>query len=212
MTKTKDNRIRNWSFILYPESAVENWRDKLDELHIEWVESPLHDKDLNADNQPKKPHWHILLMFDGMKSYEQILEICESIGATIPQRVHSTKGLVRYMAHLDNPDKVQYDIAKIIGHGGADVAQLLKPTTSARYTLIKEMSDFVRVHDISYFDELLYYAMDERFDDWFPLLCDNSAFIMSAVIKAAHQRNKDLMDLEAKELEKEREKNAENRN
>lgn len=198
MAKTKDNRIRNWSFILYPESAVENWRSILDDLHIEWVESPLHDKDLNADGQPKKPHWHILLMFDGNKSYDQIVEICNSINATVPQRVHSTKGLVRYMAHLDNPEKVQYDISLIIGHGGSDVAQLLKPTTSARYSLIKDMSDFVREHDIAYFDELLYYAMDHHFDDWFPLLCDNSAFIMSAVIKANHQRNKDLMDMDGK--------------
>lgn len=199
MAKAKDNRIRNWSFILYPESAPENWRAILDDLHVEWVESPLHDKDLNADGEPKKPHWHILLMFEGNKSYEQIQEICTSLNAPAPQRVHSTKGLVRYMAHLDNPEKVQYDISLIIGHGGADVAQLLKPTTSARYTLIKEMSEFVREHDISYFDELYYYAMDKHFDDWFPLLCDNSAFIMSAVIKANHQRIKDIREQEKEE-------------
>ena len=191
MAKTKDNRIRNWSFIVYPESAPKNWREKLDELHVEWVESPLHDKDLNADGEPKKPHWHVLLMFEGNKSYEQITEITSSLSAPAPQRVHSTKGLVRYMAHLDNPEKVQYDISLIIGHGGADVAQLLKPTTSARYTLIKEMSDHVRDHSLCYFDELLYYAMDKRFDDWFPLLCDNSAFIMSAIIKSNRERIKD---------------------
>lgn len=192
----KDNRTRNWSMIVYPESAPENWRAVLDDLHIEWVESPLHDKDINADGQPKKPHWHVLLMFEGNKSYEQVNDICQSITATIPQKVQSSKGLVRYMAHLDNPEKVQYDTAKIIGHGGADVALLLKPTSSARYVLIKEMSDFVREHDIMYFDELYFYAMDSRFDDWFPLLCDNSAFIISCIIKANRERNKDMMEME----------------
>ena len=37
------DRTRNWTVVLYPESAPENWRDILDALHIEWVESPLHE-------------------------------------------------------------------------------------------------------------------------------------------------------------------------
>ena len=89
----------------YPESAPEGWRDVLDEQHIQWVESPLHDKDMNADGTPKKPHWHILLLFDGKKSYEQVKELTDKLHATIPQKCASAKGLVRYMAHLDNPEK-----------------------------------------------------------------------------------------------------------
>ncbi|HBM8385896.1 TPA: replication protein, partial [Enterococcus faecium] len=30
--KTKDERTRNWTFVVYPESAPENWREFLDEL------------------------------------------------------------------------------------------------------------------------------------------------------------------------------------
>ena len=108
------------------ESAPEGWQDVLDEQHIQWVESPLHDKDMNADGTPKKPHWHILLLFDGKKSYEQVKELTDKLHATIPQKCASAKGLVRYMAHLDNPEKVQYDKGAIIGHGGIDVAEYLK--------------------------------------------------------------------------------------
>ena len=32
------------------------------------------------------------------------------------------------------------------------------------------------------------YAMENRFDDWFPLLCDNSAFIMNNYIKSIRHR------------------------
>ena len=39
----KDERTRNWTFVIYPESAPKNWRDVLDEQHIQWVESPLHE-------------------------------------------------------------------------------------------------------------------------------------------------------------------------
>ena len=55
--KKADSRARNWSLVVYPESAPENWRDILDDYHIPWVESPLHDKDINPDGEIKKAHW-----------------------------------------------------------------------------------------------------------------------------------------------------------
>lgn len=182
------DRTRNWTFLVYPESAPANWRDLLDDEHISWVESPLHDKDLNADGSAKKPHWHILLLFEGNKTIEQVKVLTEKLNATIPQKCASAKGLVRYMAHLDNPEKAQYDRAMIVGHGGVDVAEYLKPTSSTRYQLIGEMMDFVKENDIREFEDLSYYARLERFDDWFPLLCDNSAYIMGEFIKSRRHR------------------------
>ena len=186
---TKDDRTRNWTFVAYPESVPKNWRDILDDEHIQWVESPLHDKDLNADGQPKKPHWHILLLFEGNKSFEQVKTLTEKLNATVPQKCASAKGLVRYMAHLDNPEKVQYDRGMIIGHGGVDVAEYLKPTSSTRYELFGEMMVFVRDNDITELEDLAYYARVERFEDWFPLLCDNSAYIMGEFIKSRRNRS-----------------------
>lgn len=188
LSTTTDDRIRNWTFVAYPESAPAGWRDVLDEQYIQWVESPLHDKDTNADGTPKKPHWHILLLFEGKKSYEQVKELTDKLHATIPQKCASSKGLVRYMAHLDSPEKVQYDRGAIIGHGGVDVAEYLKPTSSSRYQLIGEMMDFVQEQGIFEMEDLLMYARRERFDDWFPLLCDNSAYIMGAMIKSRRHR------------------------
>ena len=43
----KDRRARSWSWIVYPESAPDNWRQLLDETGEKWIESPLHDKDIN---------------------------------------------------------------------------------------------------------------------------------------------------------------------
>jgi len=184
----KDERIRNWTFVLYPESAPEDWRGILDNQHIQWVESPLHDKDTNEDGTPKKPHWHILLMFEGKKSFEQIKEITDSLSCPIPQKVASVKGLVRYMAHMDNPDKHQYSQSDIIGHGGVDLAELLKPTSSTRYQLIGEMMDYVVEQDITEMEDLMLYARVNRFDDWFPLLCDSCAYIMGAMVKSHRHR------------------------
>lgn len=187
--KSTDNRIRNWTFVLYEDSAPDNWRDVLDDMHIEWIESPWHDKDFTADGSPKKKHKHILLLFSGKKSYEQIKEITDLLGQPIPQRVHSAKATVRYMAHLDNPDKAQYNPYEIIAHGGIDVSDLLKPSSSERYSLIREMLDYIRSAGVTEFQDLMDYAAAEHFDDWFPLLCDNSAYVVGQYIKSQRHRS-----------------------
>lgn len=175
----------------------------LDEMHVLWIESPLHDKDKNEDGTAKKPHYHILISFDSVKSYEQIKAITDSLHQPIPIPCQSPKGLVRYMIHLDNPDKYQYDRSKIVGHGGADIQELLKPTSSNRYKLIKEMIEYVEANNIIYFSQLLTYASIYRFDDWFPLLCDNSAFVITAHIKGKRDCAKDIADEEYKEAQNE---------
>lgn len=181
-------RTRNWTFLVWVDSAPENWRDIIDEEHIQWVESPLHEKDINPDGEIKKPHWHILVLYESVKTYEQVKELTDKLHTTIPQKAASVKGMVRYMAHLDNPEKAQYSITEIIGHGGVDITALLRPSSSERYQLIAEMMDYVQDSDIIEMEDLLMYARRERFDDWFPLLCDNSAYIMGALLKSRRHR------------------------
>ena len=57
--KDKRFKTRAWTFIVYPDSAPDDWRDILDDLHIPWCESPLHDKDQNPTGEQKKAHWHV---------------------------------------------------------------------------------------------------------------------------------------------------------
>lgn len=183
-----ESRTRNWTFVVYPESASENWRNILDDLHIEWVESPLHDKDLNGDGQPKKPHIHVGVFFAGNKTYEQVKEITDSLNCPIPQRCHSARALVRYMAHLDNPEKAQYNPSDIKGHGGVDVADMLRPASSERYTLIADMIAYIKDNNICEFQDLIDYARVNERDTWFPLLCDSCSFVVGQYIKSQRHR------------------------
>jgi hypothetical protein len=128
------------------------------------------------------------MLFDGKKTYAQVKEITDSITASFPEKVKSVVGIVRYMAHLDNPEKHQYSRDEIIGHCGADVAYLLKPSASTRYMLIREMSEYVRDNGIIHYSDLYFYAMEERYSDWFPLLIDTSTFVMRELIKSEWQK------------------------
>lgn len=182
------DRTRNWSVIVYPESAPENWREYLDDLHLEWIESPLHEFDVNADGEVKKAHWHVLILFGGVKSYEQASEVVKPLNGSIPQRCHNAKAQVRYFAHLDNPEKYQYSVSDIRPHGGVDLSEMLRPSSSERYTLIGEMMEWVKLNGVTEFADLIDFALVEHPDDWLPLLCDSCAIIMSTYITSCRYR------------------------
>lgn len=185
----KENKCRNWTFCLYPDSAVDGWRDILDEMHLEWVESPLHDSDLNKDGTPKKPHWHIVLMFNGNKSYNQIEEISvKKLNGTIPFRVQNIRSMIRYLAHLDNPDKAQYSIDSVIPHGGADIANILKVRGSEKYKILMEIFDFCRSNEISEYTDLIDYSIMHN-EEWIPIITEKHCFAITKYLDSLrHQR------------------------
>ena len=105
------DRTRIWSAVVYPDSAPENWREVLDDLHIEWVESPLHEFDTNPTGEVKKAHWHIIVKTDARTSFKDMNETLNSITkGPMPQKCLSLKGSFEYLTHLNNPERYQgYD-------------------------------------------------------------------------------------------------------
>ena len=175
------SRTRNWTFVVYPESAPINWRSLIDDNHVQWIESPLHDKDENPDGTKKKAHWHILVMYDGVKSYAQVKDLTDRLCSPIPKRCESTRGLVRYMIHLDNPEKFQYQKSEIVGHCGADVESFFEMSASSRLDKLKDISEFILDNHVTSFSDLVQYAI-ETDDDWFTILADKNTLFVNKLI------------------------------
>ena len=102
-SRATDNRKRNFATVVYPESAPENWQEILAGMFVPAFISPLHDKDINPTGEPKKPHYHVVVMNDGKKSIEQAQELFAAIGGVGCEVVQSIRGYARYLCHLDNP-------------------------------------------------------------------------------------------------------------
>lgn len=188
MQKRKDDRSRNWSFILYPESAPTDWKEKLDSEHLKYIVSPLHDSDKNDDGTPKKAHYHIVLIFEGNKSYEQIKSITDSLGQPIPQRVQSLQGSVRYLIHADNPEKYQYQKTDIECHGGAIIDSYFSVSTKSDSEILREILSFVRDNSIDELCDLVDIAMELSPDEWFPVLTGTHAYFIGQYLNSV--RNK----------------------
>ena len=166
--KEKPQRSNTWTLLLYQDSAPENWEDKLKELHIPFIVSPLHDKDLKPDGTTKKPHYHIIVRFRSKKSFKQIKEgVCDPLGGPHPQPVFDFPMMVRYLAHLDDPEKAQYDIEDIEVYGNIDVKQYLYNHQEYQMEILKDILNFCEVYDITEYSTICNYARDER-PGWFP--------------------------------------------
>ena len=116
MAKDKSSgggRTRNFATVVYPESAPDNWQSILEEQFVPAFISPLHDSDLNPTGEPKKEHYHVVIMYDSVKTMEQAQDLFQKIGGVGCERVQSIRGYARYLCHLDNPDKHQYDQGKL---------------------------------------------------------------------------------------------------
>jgi hypothetical protein len=180
--KIVDNRKRNFSCIVYPESAPDNWQDILSEQFVPAFISPLHDNDTNPTGEPKKPHYHVIIMFDGKKTPEQAKAIFTLIGGVGCEVVKSMRGYARYLCHLDNPEKAQYPIDDVRSMCGADYNGVIGLPTD-KYKAIHEMMDFCRLNEIYSYSDLIEYACEERFD-WFRVLCDNGTVVIKEYLKS----------------------------
>lgn len=175
-------RYRNFATVVYPESAPNNWREILSELKVPCFISPLHDRDINPTGEPKKAHYHVAFMFEGKKSVEQVRIMFESFGGVGVEIINTIRGYARYLCHLDNPEKAQYNTEDVVCICGSDYASTIGLPTD-KYKCIKEMMRWCSESGCDSYCELLEYAAEYHFD-WFRVLCDNGTVVMKEYLKS----------------------------
>ena len=104
MSETK--KYRYFQFLVYQESAPDDWREILKKSLGKYAISPVH----SADEEISKPHWHVIYKHGNPCS----LDFAKSV---IPGGI-AANGYVepclhpgnaqRYLVHLDQPEKEQF--------------------------------------------------------------------------------------------------------
>lgn len=180
--KEKKEKTRNWATVVYPESAPENWREILAETHIPAFISPLHDKDTNPTGEPKKAHYHVMLMYEGPRERSLVEPVFANIGGVGCEYVKAIRGYARYLCHLDNPEKAQYSVDDVQAFGGALYTSVIGLPTD-KYKMIREMIAYCEEKQICAYSDLLIWSMENR-EDWFQILCDSGTYVMKEYLKS----------------------------
>lgn len=180
--QTGSQPVRNYACIVYPESAPENWKDILSGYLVPAFISPLHEDDVNPTGEPKKPHYHVILMFQGKKTFNHVKELFETFGGVGCEVVNSIRGYARYLCHLDNPEKAQYDPSKVCCICGSDYMTTIGLATD-KYVALGEMMDFCDTNKVVSFFALAKYARSHR-PDWHRILCDSGSIFMREYLRS----------------------------
>jgi hypothetical protein len=177
-------RTRNFATVVYPDSinTPENWLDVLRSHFVPCFVSPLHKDDYRPNGEEKKAHYHIMIMFDSVKTEEQAKQLFDSIGGVGLEIVKSVRGYARYLCHLDDPDKAQYKPDDVICICGADYHSIISLTID-KYVALCEMEEFCEKYNVLSFFALSRYASTHR-SDWSRVLKECGTRYMSEYLKS----------------------------
>lgn len=113
--KKVSNRVTSkvWYFITYPESR--NIEDVVTNACLGGFDYAimLHDQDIDENDQPKKPHYHIAIWRPRSSTLKQIKELFEISYAERPVYGSTLGDYITYMTHEKEPKKHQYSIEQI---------------------------------------------------------------------------------------------------
>ena len=152
---------RYWAFVLYPESAPENWRDLLQQTGLSIAVSPLHDKDIDPTGLPKKPHYHVILCYEGPTTYNNVkTNITDPLNQPIPIPLEQVRGYFRYLTHKDNPDKFQYNEKDITIINDFDIDNYNYLTRSQVNAILIDIQKLIRDNQIIEYCDLLNFLLD----------------------------------------------------
>lgn len=178
-------RTRNFATVVYPDSqnTPADWLDILQLEVVPCFVSPFHDSDINPGGEPKKPHYHVMIMFDSVKTLEQAKEIFDKIGGVGCEVIKSIRAYARYLCHLDNPDKVQYNPEHVLSFGGSNYKKICDLIVD-RNLVLSEIMSFIDEHDeVWSFAQIARYASDYR-PDWHEILTTSGTYFISEYIKS----------------------------
>jgi len=94
--------------------------------------------------------------------------------------------MLRYMIHLDNPEKAQYKEQDIKTYGGFSTEDYFKRSNADSRIIVKEILQFCLDNEISEFSDLvdLAYQMDN--DEWIDILTCRNTLFFSTYLKSKH--------------------------
>ena len=191
---------RNWTFVLYPESAPADWNDRLKLSGLMCAVSPLHDKDINPTGEAKKPHYHVLLVYSGPTTYNAVAKFTASLNATIPQALESVRGMYRYFSHKDNPEKYQYSEEEILTINGFNISDLIELTKSEVNEIKARILKLIREIGITEYAGLVDFLIDNGMTAEYDVAINNTFFFntyISSKRNAERQIAEEVAKLEA---------------
>lgn len=188
-----DIKKRNWGFVLYPESAPEDWKDILQLKGLAFAVSPLHDKDINPTGEEKKPHYHIILTYGSPTTYKNVKTITDELNQPIPIPLESVRGYYRYFTHKDNPEKYQYNETGIELFNAFDVTDVMN--NFEVFQCMKEIQTIILENEILEYSDLMdFLIINDKMELW-NVASSHTLFFNTYITSKRHKLKKEEVNI-----------------
>lgn len=194
--KSNNVKKRHWGFIVYPDSAPENWREILTESGLPVAISPLHDKDVNADGTLKKAHWHCIASYSGPTTFNTVNALMSKLNAPIPQGLESVRGNYRYFTHQDNPEKYQYDEKEIQTLNGFDIADFVELSKSEIHAIVIKLEKLIIEHDFDEYSDVCEYLVQVDMMPEHEIFTNRTIHFNALLSSRRHRKTRALPDVD----------------
>lgn len=168
----KPETVRNFAFIIYDDSANPAWKDILAEMHLKCVYI-YHQYDKWPNGEPKKPHHHVMVLQRGTRSLESARKVVTELGGANGhvERIGNSGTYGRYMCHLDDKDKYQYNVDEVVEMGGADYKSIIGVSKKDKYETLEKIIELCNKRKYSNYCAIVDYCMKEQ-KGWVDMLLD----------------------------------------
>ena len=186
---------RYWGFVVYPESLPSDYEDLITNIGVPMAWSPLHDKDLNPDGEPKKPHFHCIVYYDNTTTMKAVKEnVCEKLNGTIPIKLENMRGMYRYHLHLDNPEKYQYDDRDRRFFNGFDTNRVDTLTETEISQLLNQIEQIVIDKSIIEYADLIDLLSSDDLVNLKNVARKNTFYLNTYIKSRRYKTTKNLLD------------------
>lgn len=204
--KYAKTKKRNWTFLIYPESAPSDWMDILRNTGLPIAISPLHDKDKNPTGEVKKAHYHLILCYPGPTTGSVVKSLTDDLSQPWPMPIDSVQGVYRYLTHQDNQEKHQYSAEDIVLLNGFNIRDYADLSTTDKARIKIELIKLIKEKSITEYSDFMDKMVELDKDDYFFVASSNTLFFNSYItslrnkIKDEQNKNYYLINKETGEI------------
>ena len=203
------DRSSKWAFIVYPDSAPDNWKNLLKSTYVRFAVSPLHSPDSITDGSgecQRKKHYHVLMDFDSLKSFDQVQRISNLVNGTIPVIIDNPSGYYQYLIHRNDPEKQQFENGyKSIEEYNGFLGEKYQGYTQKQLDLIyKEILNIIEKYNFTEYEQLIVFFRDadNDFIDYFHIARQNFSFFNTFITSRRNRQKSDNFEKRITAIEK----------
>ncbi len=154
-------RSRNIDIIVYDEAFIDKFITICEVQQFDYAYI-LHDKDLNDDGTIKKFHYHFRVFSDLQRSLSAWSKVF-NIPINYIEKLDDKRLSIRYLIHLDNREKFQYNQNDIITNID-DIEKYFKDTKQEESYQLKYICDYIDdINGYIYFQDVKNFVIENNY-------------------------------------------------